>query len=126
MEILIIIASVILAFEIALNSELADSIKGLLKLKLSQQQTLELLSHTLVWNAFWGIKWYVVMYPMTLMLCLIFRTLYWLNKLTNCPFCIGYHISWIGLYFITDTGFFMALFYALFSILAGKLYERIN
>jgi hypothetical protein len=126
MEILVIAAATILAYEIALNSELADAIKGVIGLKFEQQKNLKVLSYTLFWNAYWGIKWYVLMYPITLLLTTFMSIWKWVNKLINCPYCLSYHLAWIGLYLITETTLPMALLYALFSIVAGKIYQYIN
>jgi len=124
--IITILAAVILAFEIAMNSSLANEIKVALKLDLKSQKQLRVFSRIEFWNALWGLKLMYLLFPLTLMLTIEFTVYLKLNELFNCPYCLGYHLAWIGLVTITSTTLPMALLYALFSILFGKIYDKIN
>ena len=121
--ILIIIAAAVLANQISIESSLAFSIKRFLYLDFEQECLLKKLSTIKFWSLLWGMKYYIILYPLTIFISLFFKIYVFINRLVNCPYCLSFHLTWIAL-FLMGYGAW-SFVYGLLSIIVCKLYEKL-
>ena len=126
MEIIIfLIAAAVLAFQISIESSLAYTIKRFLYLDFENQCLIKKLSKVKFWSLLWGLKYYILLYPISVVFSLFFKFWYFLSTLLSCPYCLSFHLAWIGFHFIYGIDLFTSFMYGLITMIAVKIYERI-
>jgi hypothetical protein len=113
-----------LAIQIVI-SELSDTIKGYLGMRLPYNPKLQILSETTFWFKYFD-KYSLLLSPVILILVSFFTIHRFLSNLTACPFCIGF---WLGVacsLFYFNTSIILAVTLAPTVLIAVAILERIH
>lgn len=120
--IVILIATAVLATEIAYNSELAYMVKKLIWLD-EERSALKAMSRFSFYTKLLGTVSYILL-PLIFVNIILVNIYKLLIKMANCPYCLSFHIGWVMVLMVTTVTIPEVFIFGLLGIATTHFYER--
>lgn len=121
--IIYLLAIAVLSIEITYHSTLADDIKKVLYLDILSQPLILKLSKQDFWLQLSSYNPFL--YPLVLLVSLYFKGHYFILKMINCPYCLGFHLSWVFIYFNLNQNLLLSLAIGLTNLITISILNRL-